>query len=330
MANPTQPINDVISRFRRLNPDNEPTVVAVSGGADSVALAFCLKLASKNIKLTNVSHDGFRSEEELDADKCLVERLAEQLEVPFTWRRALVSKKGNNEAEARRSRYEELIVSCYHEDSPGIKYTKIATAHHADDQLETLLMRIVRGTGTAGLRGVVESRPLDNASIEVIRPMLGVSKEHCYEICKENNLEWREDETNEDKDYTRNLVRADVVPVLKQINNRAAEHASDLACIMHSTHQLVEQAVCMIDCHGYTDGNSKTVSADALRLYPDVVVFEWLRSAARITGNVGLDKINKKMLDDVVRAIRGRGNKTFEWPSRIVSVTPQTVTVSKS
>ena len=324
-------MKDIIqSLLERCSFPDGPVDCAVSGGADSVALAFCLKLASKNIKLTNISHEGFRSEEELDADKCLVERLAAKLDVPFTWRRASIAKKGNNEAEARRSRYEELIVSCYHEDAPGIKYTKIATAHHADDQLETLLMRIVRGTGTAGLRGVVESRPLDNADIEVIRPMLGISKEHCYEICKENNLEWREDETNEDKDYTRNLVRADVVPVLKQINARAAEHASDLACIMHSTHQLVEQAVCMIDCYGYTSSSSKTTSADALRLYPDVVVFEWLRSAARVTGNSGLDKINKRMLDDVVRAIRGRSSKTFEWPSRVVSVTPQSVTVGKS
>jgi len=339
MSKPTQPINDIISRYRRLNPDNKGIVLGVSGGVDSVALAFCLSKVCKNLRLAHITHRGIRDNATLDKETELVRKLADSLSADFQHIEFEVDSEGNIEGNARYQRYQALTRLCYGPaDIEGVnvgnpEYRILATAHHADDQLETLLMKLARGSSVSGMSGIREKMNIPyshDSMLEVIRPMLGIVKEDCYDICRENNLEWLEDATNKETDKTRNLVRHKILPLMKELNPKVSEHATNFAGTMKSVGDLLDEEVLHLPGQEFWGNKVQTVSADALRLKPDVVIHAWLNCACYSiprSGGIDVDKINRGMLDKVVEAVRKRKNVTFEWPLRYVEVTHAQVIV---
>lgn len=176
--------------------------VAVSGGRDSVALLHMLRAAGYQVVAINVEH-GIRGEESLRDSKFVAE-LCASLGVPlFSYRvdaPAFARENGYTlEQGARTLRY-RVFDSALEEG----KCDCIALAHHLDDQVETVLMRILRGTGIKGLVG------MRAVSGRYIRPLLGVSREEIDEYCKQNGLAYVEDSTNADTAYTRNFLRGEL------------------------------------------------------------------------------------------------------------------------
>jgi tRNA(Ile)-lysidine synthase len=107
--------------------------------------------------------------------------------------------------------------------------TKVAVAHHADDQVETILFRLLRGTGLHGLTGIPPRRWLVPGKIEVVRPLLSVFRSDLERYCAEAGITPREDSSNRSRKYMRNRLRLDVLPLLAQINPRYREHILELA-----------------------------------------------------------------------------------------------------
>lgn len=206
--------------------------VAVSGGADSVALLRALHLLSKrrtfDLRPSVVHvHHHLRSDDEADGDAAFVERLADQLGLPFQLKHIAAGEPDdalpdNVEARARMLRYAALA-----EAAQELGADVIATAHHADDQLETMLMRLIRGATPESLRGVRWRRPLaeTQVNLSLVRPMLGATHAEAVDFLQALDQPWREDATNEDRSRTRARLRHEVLPVLRELRADAARQA---------------------------------------------------------------------------------------------------------
>lgn len=185
-------------------------VVAVSGGADSVGLLRALHLLSAELNLRlSVAHlnHGVRGEAS-EADARFVAELAETLGLPFDLGHWSPRKPGNFEADARQARYAWLV-----ETVKTRAASAVAVGHTRDDQAETILHRILRGTGPRGLAGIPERRRLDEG-VTLIRPLLAVSRLEINTYLASIGQNHREDATNANNDYTRVRIRRDLLPKL--------------------------------------------------------------------------------------------------------------------
>jgi tRNA(Ile)-lysidine synthase len=199
-------------------------LVAVSGGADSTALARGLSQLSVTgegrLVIAHFNH-ALRGAES-DADQAFVEQLATELGFECIVGRASspplplslsLPPVGTSEESLRNARYEFLVKTA---ERIGARY--VATAHTADDHAETVLMNILRGTGLAGLAGIPRVRPLTQAAT-LIRPLLSVSRVHVLEFLASLRQPFREDASNSSPDYTRNRVRHELLPLLERDYN---------------------------------------------------------------------------------------------------------------
>ncbi len=197
----------------------ECTLVAVSGGADSMVLLHVLaKLREKfghRIAAHGVDH-GLRANAATELD--IAERFAAELGVPFSRTNLQVSSGGNLQARAREQRYFALETA-----AKAAGATRIATAHHADDRAETFILRLLRGSGPKGLA------VLPPASGDRIRPLIGVRREQILAYAGRHHIPFSNDPSNIDPRFTRTRVRAEVLPLLHQLNPKIVEHLSILA-----------------------------------------------------------------------------------------------------
>lgn len=227
-------------RGERLAGAGDKIVVAVSGGPDSMALLHVLFLLSGRIgfELTtaHVNH-GFRPE----ASKREAETVAAysaSLGVPCDVARfdlpAYIAATGMNaQAAARKKRYAFLFETAALRGA-----NKIALAHHADDQAETVLMRLMRGTGPSGLTGIPIRRT--EKKMELIRPLLRIYKSEIERHCADCGVPVCRDESNGQRKYFRNAVRLDVLPFLQQYNDKLPEALNRLADMMRAEDDWME------------------------------------------------------------------------------------------
>ena len=183
-------------------PSFKKIVVGVSGGADSVALAYFLHKLGYKIIIAHLNHSLRWGASDRDAE--FVQKLSKKLDVPCVIKKVVISHRGNLENNARQVRYAFL-----EEVRKKYKAKYIATGHHQDDQVETILMHLCRGAGLRGLRGM----QLQNGHI--IRPLLDTSKKEILNFLQINKLSYREDQSNYDLNYQRNYLRHIVIPDLR-------------------------------------------------------------------------------------------------------------------
>lgn len=225
-------------RDRDLLSPGDRIVVAVSGGPDSVALLACLvALASRwnwELSIGHVNHGlrGMESEE----DAVFVERLGKHFGVPVSIREVHLKKqdakssKQSFQAFAREVRYHALDRILQEHGA-----TKIATGHTADDQAETVLMWMLRGSGTGGLRGIPPKR-----GFCIVRPILDISRSAIMAYLVERQLEWRMDSSNNQPVYLRNRLRQDLMPHLKEYSPGIVTVLSRQAEIIRDDHAYLE------------------------------------------------------------------------------------------
>jgi tRNA(Ile)-lysidine synthase len=184
-------------------------VLGLSGGLDSmVLLQLCQQLLQgSDIKLKAVYiHHGLSANADQWADFCQQQCLKRH--IPFEVQKVQLNPTANIEAQARTARYSALSTFVL------TPQTALLTAHHADDQLETLLLALKRGAGPAGLSGIAALQPF--ASGWLVRPLLDFSREQLEAFAKQQQLQWIEDESNNDSRFDRNFLRLQVMPLLQQ------------------------------------------------------------------------------------------------------------------
>ncbi len=219
--------------------ESAPVLIAFSGGADSSALLHLMNEESKsqgfNLCAAHYNH-GIRGDEaDRDAEFC--QQICKKLGIPFFLEKAnvpaLAKESGNSiESEAREQRY-AFFERIMRENEIPI----LVTAHHAEDQIESILLHILRGSGISGLKGMAECRPFAN-DFYLVRPLLHTEKEDILCFCAENNIDFVTDSTNSDINYARNFIRTDITPKMRELQpnlsgvfdriSESADEANDL------------------------------------------------------------------------------------------------------
>ena len=216
---------DMIRQYRMIVPGDR-VIVALSGGADSVALLYGLFLMKEKLKITlEAAHFNHNLRgEESDRDENFCRQFCDRYDIPLhVGRGSVCSGKKGLEAAARDARYG------FFDMLPG----KIATAHTADDNAETILMRLVRGTGLKGLGGISPIRG------RIVRPLLKATRREVLDFLEENCLTHVEDSSNGGDTFLRNRLRHHVMPLLVQENPRLAENLSAMAMTLRQDEEAL-------------------------------------------------------------------------------------------
>lgn len=311
----------------------EPTLIACSGGADSTALVLALAAAKARMVVGHVVHD-LRPSGEALADRDAVVELCTRLGVKCLVRSVRVkARRGNAEAVARRLRYAALVKMARAE---GLAF--VATAHHGHDQMESVLMHLLRGAGPRGLSGVAALRLLSKGSargagqrdrkppIMLVRPMLEVGPADARRLCGLAGVAWREDVTNLDTSRLRAAIRHDILPRLLKLRPAAAKRIGVAAGLQGEAAKLIAAGAAALD--PAAGRWPRTV----LRAASAVVVGELLRAAVRGAGtrSRGMDRVGASQIGAVVRCVRSMGTqpREFRVGARVLLVTAREVTIT--
>lgn len=329
-------VRRIVASWRRLTGggrgrDGERgTLVACSGGADSSALLLALATVDPPPAAGHIVHD-LRPSEEALRDRDATASLCAHLRVPFHEEHATVSDSpGNDEKNARIARYRALHDLAVRTGRPFV-----ATAHHADDQLETVLMRLLRGTGPRGLGGIAACRALGE-SVTLVRPMLTVTREESRALCARCGWVWAEDRTNADTSRVRAALRAKVIPALLEIAPDASRRANTLAGVQRSAHAAIASWARRLECEARIEaGDPSATHFDrvTLRGAPPAVLGEFLvlmHHSER--GGDRRDRIGNRALGACIRGIRSVSgeSKAFDLGGMRVSLTGGRVIFSGS
>jgi tRNA(Ile)-lysidine synthase len=328
-------VRSIVRAWRRLTtPETKTragpgarTLVACSGGADSSALVLALcAVAPGKVVVGHVVHD-LRPATEAEADRDAVRALCVRLGVPFVEARVrpgqAAAQQGNAEGEARRMRYAAL-AELANQNGCGF----VATAHHAGDQLETVLMRVLRGAGPAGLGGVAARRRLGRGVV-LVRPMLGVTPADARRVCAQVGWTPREDATNADLSRFRNRLRAKVVPALVEAVPDALARAGAFAEAMVPFAAMVRrEAAVLLEGAAVDVGIRVVFDRAALRRASGAVAGDAMRGAyLRLTGGRGGDRVGARHVREAMRLVNGAGRGEVAWAGARVRVERGTVIV---
>ncbi|MGI6072476.1 MAG: tRNA lysidine(34) synthetase TilS [Lachnospiraceae bacterium] len=227
----------------------ENVIVGVSGGRDSVCLLHVLhKLESRlGFKVFAVHVNHMLRGSESERDKEFVRSLCEELNVPCM----AVNTNVNELAAATRLSVEEAgrlarkrafeAAARRFAGGEAFAEAKIVLAHHMDDNVETVLLNMIRGTGISGLKGMLPVSKIDKLTF--IRPLLKVERREIERYIKKEGLRFVEDSTNSRDEYTRNKIRLNVIPEMQRANSRATEHIADTAGEIALIHNYLERQI---------------------------------------------------------------------------------------
>ncbi|MBI2689488.1 MAG: tRNA lysidine(34) synthetase TilS [Acidobacteria bacterium] len=295
-------IENTISRYSMI-PAGIRLGVAVSGGADSVFLLhFLAARGGAALTVLHVNH-GLRGEES-EKDCAFVRDLAEQMGLPFVVHRA-GAVSGNLEQFCRRERM-AFFASVM---TDGL-VERVATGHTASDQAETVLMRLLRGAGTTGLRGVL---PVTGEGL--VRPLLAVRREEVRDWLRERGLAWREDASNDSDAFLRNRVRARLLPVMRELApevDGALARVAELAGL-DEDYWRKEAGVALDRC-ARQDGPALVIDRRGLATMHPALLLRVMRMALeRVFG--GLRRLDLAHVERVAElAVGASGEGTVEVP----------------
>lgn len=222
---------NLLQEWKRLNlPGASSIIVAVSGGADSTALLLACDELIKGGKLTpdlTIAHLDHGLRKDSKADAKFVSDLATELGYSMEVGHAKLSQKINLEEAARNARYKFFEQTAVKNGA-----VVVMTAHTLDDQAETVLFRLLRGSAAEGLAGVSPRRPLTE-QVDLVRPFLSwARREDTEQYCRSRGVEFRHDPMNEDEAFTRVRIRKQLLPLMKSFNKRVVETLNRTAVLL--------------------------------------------------------------------------------------------------
>lgn len=259
---------DTISKYNLIN-DGDKLVLGVSGGADSMALLDIIKTIRDkrvyDISFSVCTCDHNTRDGESTNDANFVKKYCDDLNIEckiynLDLNKAKEEYKLSSDEEAgRKLRYEAFLDMLNETNS-----TKIVTAHNLSDNTETILLNLIRGTGLNGLCGIPKKKG------KVIRPLIEVSKDDIKKYCIEKNIEFKEDKTNSEDTFTRNKLRLNVIPYIKEnINENLDDTIKNCSSIMSLERDYIEEQVLLaynkVTSH-YIENDDKNTSKDIIKI----------------------------------------------------------------
>jgi tRNA(Ile)-lysidine synthase len=258
-------------------------ILAVSGGSDSVAMLRILHRISESVEIrlvvAHLDHGTREGASRLDSE--FVRDLAKELGLSFILGHWKHERCSHFESDARRARYEWLLS-----EAQRLGSSVVTVGHNREDQAETVLHRMIRGTGPRGLAGIPRHRTL-GPGVELVRPILDVGKEQLKQFLRSLNQSWREDDTNQDLSRTRSRLRFDLLP--KLVRDYKVDVVDSLTRLAGLTDSALTEMDKLVDVQMTTlvrTSQSGRVEIDrqGLRSLGDFLKLEVLRRAWKNTG----------------------------------------------
>ncbi|MBI1910324.1 MAG: tRNA lysidine(34) synthetase TilS [Deltaproteobacteria bacterium] len=235
---------DVIKKFREairafsLLTRGDKVLIALSGGPDSVVLTHLLGLVRRELGLSlsaiHINH-ALRGEES-EREAVWVRGFCQKLGIPLTLKKLFwpAGKRSNLQEKAREKRYRAFLEVAEKEGAH-----KVATAHHADDQMETVLMRFLQGAGIEGLSGIPVKRTL--GQVTLIRPLIFLTKKEILTYARQNKLKYKTDSSNLKDKYWRNSLRLVVIPKLLKVNPTLSNNITRMTLSLRRDSDLLNE-----------------------------------------------------------------------------------------
>lgn len=219
-------------------------VVAVSGGMDSVALLDILfYLSTKYNFEISIAHFNHKIRANSDEDEEFVKNLAQNYNIPFYHSSGKVKEYARKNGMSIEVAARNLRYNFFEKTTRTIKADLLATAHNSDDNIETFFINLLRGSGLTGLSGIPEIRQLIK-NVRIIRPLLNFSKAQIKQYALARNLKWKEDITNTWLEYTRNKVRLELIPFLREkFNPSIADNIMRITQFLQGADEFITQNI---------------------------------------------------------------------------------------
>lgn len=283
----------------------KPFLLACSGGADSVVLAHLCQQSELNFAMAH-AHFGLRGEES-EQDASFVKELAKKINKKYFVKRFKTVEYATKNKVSIQVAARELRYAWFEEIRQAENLACCVTAHHADDNLETFLINLSRGTGIRGLTGIPEKTAV------LTRPLLRFSREEILAYARDQQLIWREDSSNLDKKYLRNKIRHDLIPVLKSLHPRFMENFSQSQGFLRDSNAILDSHLRKVQetCFQQEEGWVKIWLEPLMELSPRRAYLhgllgsygfrEWADVEALLTAIPG-----KQVLSETHRLVKGR------------------------
>ncbi len=281
---------------KNLIPAGHKTLLAVSGGMDSLVMTHLFSLTGREF---GIAHCNFKLRgKDSDNDEVFVKKIAEKFSVPFFSTAFDTIEQSHTTGDSVQMTARQLRYEWLEKIRKDNNYNFVATGHHHDDNIETLFINIVRGAGIRGVQGI----PLKNQNI--IRPLLFAARSEIEQFAKDHNIKYHEDASNKENKYARNKIRNQVIPVFEEINpnfrdsiNRFFENISlPYECYSNHIEQIKKDLV-------ISDGNKYIISIYKLQQlhYPATLLLEILKPFG----------FNVATVSDIVASFKKQPGKVF-------------------
>ncbi|MBW8524734.1 tRNA lysidine(34) synthetase TilS [Chryseobacterium chendengshani] len=249
-------------------PENQTYLLAVSGGSDSMVLAFLFQGLGLKFQVAHINYK-LRGRES-DSDQKVVEDFCSEHDIRFHLYE--VSEKDSKPEHSIQLWARELRYEFFKQIQEKENLEFLVTAHHLNDQLETFIINLSKASGIKGLRGIPAN---DN---KILRPLLHFSKDEIYDFANKNQIEYREDLSNKKSDYLRNKIRNEVVPKLLETNDHFLENFKKSLSYLNQTKDFVQQQIEEIENRiTISSTENKILDKEKLNLESDFVKFEILK-----------------------------------------------------
>lgn len=311
---------ETIKKYNLIN-NGDKIVLGVSGGPDSISMLDILNKIRNDIDMNLkfeivVAHINHMIREEAKNDELYVKKYCEKYNIEFYSKSIDVKKLANTnkigtEEAGRNARY-EFFDEILHKTNSN----KIAIAHNKNDNAETIIMNIIRGSGVSGLKGIEIKRD------KYIRPLIECEREEIEEYCKQNKLDPRIDKTNFENEYTRNKIRNIVIPYIKkEFNPNIVSTLERLSCLVKDEEYYIEKQVFNIYNSILVEEKEKEVILDLKKFNIQEKVIKSrliLYTISRVLGNSqGIEKIH---IEDIIKLCNNNIGNKYLTPSKKIKI----------
>jgi tRNA(Ile)-lysidine synthase len=295
---PVKNFTDFIEQNNLFEPDSK-ILAAVSGGMDSVLMARLLKAAGLNF---GIAHCNFQLRaDEATADQQFVKQLALQLGVPFYTINFDTKKHAADRKVSIQMAARELRYQWFDEISQSAGYNAIALAHHQNDAIETILLNLTRGTGIAGLHGILPKNGM------LVRPLLFLKRDEIQDIVSTNSLAYVEDSSNSSAKYARNKIRLEVIPKLKELNPALESTFEHNLKRFRGLEALLEQRLAQLK------KELLIIYGDEIHL-PVEKIKQLVPQSLLLFGLLQPYGFNETTIDDIISSLDKHSGRVFESP----------------
>lgn len=252
-------------------PENQTYLLAISGGVDSMVLAYLFNELRDSGCEFQIAHINYKlRQEDSDLDQKVVQDFCEKNHIKFHLYE--VSEKDQRPENSIQLWARELRYTFFKQIQEKENLEFLVTAHHLNDQLETFIINLSKAAGINGLSGIPSN------GNRILRPLLNFTKEEIYDVAKENHIEYREDLSNKKSDYLRNKIRLEIVPKLLETNEHFLDNFKKSSSYLNQTKDFVQTQIQEIENSLTVFNNDyKIISKDQLNQQSNFVKFEILK-----------------------------------------------------